>query len=208
MMAFMATVERRMGLRWIDGVVDLSFDPDQPRDEQGRWSGDSNGTSHANAVAERIISSGVGADYVHELYGDDPEDAILTNFPELSTVRHEDIEQAREFLQARSQTMLRLKYGDTLTAYRGTTGTESSRVTTSLSLSEHTAKFHARGKPVVRYTVKVDHVLGYSEAIGRGTFAEEEIVVRAKSLSQGVQLRRDQDLHRRQAGRSHGYGYE
>ncbi len=70
------------------------------------------------------------------------------------------------------------------TAYRGNTGTEDKRATVSLTLQRSTAAFHAgqRGKTVDTFTVPVSSVLGYSEAIGRGTFAEEEVIVPTQGL--------------------------
>jgi hypothetical protein len=142
-------------------------------------------TKTGRRIVDGIISSGVGADHVGALYEDDPLDAVATNF-NINTVRDADIDYARAVIAQVSQDALRKKHGDTVTAYRGITGTEGKAPTTSLTLSPSTAKFHARkrgvDKGVKAYTIQVDDVLGYSEAIGKGTYAEEEIVVRANTL--------------------------
>lgn len=140
-----------------------------------------------NNIVDLIRNTGAASDYIHDLYSDDPLDAMAGNF-DLNTVTDAEIEKARQVFKQRSQEMLRQKFGDTLTAYRGYTGTEGKWPTVSLTLEKGVAQ-RASGKPSQRgkgevksFLVPVSDVLSYSEAIGKGTFAEEEIIVFSKSL--------------------------
>lgn len=139
-------------------------------------------TKVGKQIVDKILKSGVGSDHIHSLYSEDPQDEIATSFG-LNTVRPEDIAYARSALKEDSQRMLREKFGEEFTAYRGETGTEGKQATMSLTLSPDTARHHATrsGKnpdgKVHEYRVRTSDVLGYSEAIGRGTFAEQEVVV-------------------------------
>lgn len=132
-------------------------------------------------LATLIVGSGAGSDYVHDLYSDDAEDAIATNF-NLNTVTETDIERAKTKLKNVSQDMLHRKFGNgPLTVYRGVTGSESKRPTVSVTLQASTARYHGHGN-VQTYSINIADVLSYGEAIGRGTYAEEEIVVFTKAL--------------------------
>jgi len=153
-------------------------------------------TKVGKQIVDKILKSGVGSDHIHSLYSEDPQDEIATSF-DFNTVRPEDIAYARSALKEDSQRMLREKFGEEFTAYRGETGTEGKQATVSLTLSPDTARHHATrwGKnpdgKVHEYQVRTSDVLGYSEAIGRGTFAEQEVVVPSNRAKAGSTLRND-----------------
>ncbi len=155
-----------------------------PRDKEGQFTEvDAPETPVGKEIVERLLDSGVGSDYVHALYDTvDPLDAIATAMS-MNTVRDADIAYARRIVQEKSQAMLRRLFGDKdLTVYRGFTGTEGKNDTISLTLQKSTALFHAReqGKRtgiMQEFKIPVSSVLSYGEAIGRGTFDEQEIIV-------------------------------
>lgn len=163
------------GLEILQGKLrTAAFNQDQARDEQGQWTaGGSNPVGRE--IVDGILSSGVGSDHVHSLYSNDPSG--IAEALNLNSVRDADIEYAKARIKELSQEKLRQNFGEEVTAYRGTTKTEGKTPTLSLSLRESTARFHAQGREVKSYQIKTKDVLSYSEAIGKGTFAEEEIIV-------------------------------
>lgn len=133
-------------------------------------------------ISERIIFSNAGSDFVKDLYSANPVDAILTNFEDLNTVTPEEINQSREYIRNISQNALRNEFGDEVTLYRGLKGTEERSPVLSYTLDKNVAKFQAeqqgiRTGKIEEIKVPVSKVLSYSEAIGRGTFAEAEVII-------------------------------
>jgi 2'-5' RNA ligase len=143
-------------------------------------------TSKGEAILHAIIDSGVGSDYVHALYDDDPADTFA--YLGIEGIRDADVEYAKAEVKQRSQSVLRQQFGEEFTAYRGRTGREGKGSTVSLTLKKTTAIGHATkwgSKPgglVDTLIVRTADVLAYSEAIGKGTFAEEEIIVPSEKL--------------------------
>jgi len=132
-------------------------------------------------ISKRIIETGTGSDFVKELYSSDPEDAIRENFDDL-TVTRKDVEQSRNYIKNISQNLLHNKFGDKITLYRGLRGTEDKSPVLSYSLNQSTARFFAeqqgiRTGKIEKIEVPVSSVLSYSEAIGRGSLAEEEVII-------------------------------
>lgn len=134
-------------------------------------------------VSEQIINSGAGSDFVKNLYSPDPVDAVLTDF-NLDEVTPEEISQSKDYIKNISQNLLRDRFGDEITLYRGLKGTEDKAPVLSYSLDKNVAKFQAeqqgiRTGEIEEIKVPVSQVLSYSEAIGRGTFGEEEVIIPA-----------------------------
>ena len=137
-------------------------------------------------ISERIISSNAGSDFVKDLYSPNPVDAVLTNFEDLDTVTPEEINQSKEYIKSISQNLLRNEFGDEVTLYRGLKGTEERSPVLSYTLNEDVAKFQAtqqgiRTGKIEEIRVPISEVLSYSEAIGRGTFAEDEVIIPASA---------------------------
>jgi hypothetical protein len=144
-------------------------------------------------ISERIISSNAGSDFVKDLYSPNPTDAVLTSFEDLNTVTPKEINQSKEYIKSISQNLLRNEFGDEVTLYRGLKGTEEKSPVLSYTLNEDVARFQAtqqgiRTGKIEEIKVPVSEVLSYSEAIGRGTFAEDEVIIpanaRAKYLTE------------------------
>lgn len=133
-------------------------------------------------VSQRIIESGAGADFVRGLYEPDPVEATRNNFSDLDTVTRKEINQAKDYIKNISQNALQQKFGDEITLYRGVKGTEDKTPVLSYSLDRSTAKFFAeqqgiRSGKIEEIKVPVSQVLSYSDAIGRGTFDEAEVLI-------------------------------
>ena len=110
----------------------------------------------------------------------------------MNTVRASDLLIVKREITKLSQDYMRRRYGNVFVAYRGITGREHHRTTTSLTLNLRTAKFHTstRGKNlIIKYEVRVDDVLAFSDAIGKGTFDEKEIIVHTRSLKPVEEIR-------------------
>ena len=131
--------------------------------------------TRSSEILSMILDSGVASDLVHALYEDDPLDAIATAL-DLDTVRVEDVQAVRQEVARRSQELLRRVYGEEVTAYRGLTGSEGFTNTVSLTLDRGVARRASRGG-LWQLRIPVSEILSYSEALGKGTFAEEEIIV-------------------------------
>lgn len=139
-------------------------------------------------VSQRIIESGAGSDFVKDLYSPNPVDAVLNNFEDLDTVTRQEINDAKNYIKDVSQNALKQQYGDEVTLYRGLKGTEDKAPVLSYSLDKNTAKFNAeqqgiRTGKIEEIKVPVSEVLSYSDAIGRGTFDEAEVIIPNKKVA-------------------------
>lgn len=135
-------------------------------------------------ISQRIIQSGAGSDFVRGLYEPDPQDATATNLDLDEVPSKNDILQSREYIKNVSQNLLKQEFGDEITLYRGLKGTEDKSPVLSYSLDKATAQFNAeqqgiRTGQIEEIKVPVSEILSYSEAIGKGTFAEAEVIIPA-----------------------------
>lgn len=140
------------------------------------------GVAEPDRVSQRIIESGAGSDFVRGLYEPDPVEATRNNFSDLDTVTRKEINQAKDYIKSISQNALQQEFGDEVTLYRGVKGTEDKTPVLSYSLDRSTAKFFAeqqgiRSGKIEEIKVPVSQVLSYSEAIGKGTLAEAEVLI-------------------------------
>ena len=146
--------------------------------------------SRPDRLSKLIINTNYGSDFVKSLYSSDPIDAVLTNFDGrnygyIETVSYEDIDRSKKYIKKISQDMLRKRYGDVVTIYRGVKDTEDKLPVLSYSLNKSTAKFFAeqqgiRTGKIEELKVPVSEVLSYSKAIGgdpKQGFDEEEVLI-------------------------------